>query len=173
VIESYKSIIKAYMLYWRLYGGGRALITSPYLHLSIVVTAICSPVWLVKGDGTIWPDAAINILPNIMGFSVAGMAILLALSNPETMKAITEEGRADSYFVETIANFFHFIFVQAIALLLAFIGKHYTARILSGLGTFFLVYSIMVGIAMAMQLLQTARVVNAAASLPENDKGEQ
>jgi hypothetical protein len=130
-----------------------------------LITAICSPIWYGSDGAKIWSDAAINILPNLMGFSIAGMAILLALSNPTAMRAITEDGEPRSYFTETIANFFHFILVQTVALILGFVGKHYSFVALSALGVLFLTYAILVGLAMAMQLLQTARIVNASSSL--------
>ena len=84
--------------------------------------------------------------------------------------SITEDGRADSYFIIAVANFFHFILVQTVALLLAIIAEHYTAPLLSFLGLWSLVYSVLVGLAMAMQLFQTARIVNAAAPLPDESK---
>lgn len=171
--EAYKELWRSYRLYWRLYGGWRAVLTSPYLHLALLVTAACSPIWWDNTKGAnIWPSAAVNILPNLMGFSIAGMAIFLAFSNESTMKAVTEDGEPESYFVITVANFFHFIFIQTIALFLGFIGLHYQCHALSAAGVFFLVYALAVAPAMAMQLLHTARIINAAESLPDKPPGE-
>jgi hypothetical protein len=174
MIEAYKDLFKSYRLYWHLYGGWRAVLTSPYLHFALLITAICSPVWYDNTKGAaIWANAAVNILPNMMGFSIAGMAIFLAFSNESTMKAVTEEGEPESFFVATVANFFHFILIQTIALLLGFVGLHYTHHALSGFGVFFLVYALAVSPAMAMQLFHTSRIINAAESLPDKQEGEK
>lgn len=105
-----------------------------------------------------------------MGFSIAGMAIFLAFSNRNTIKAITEDGEPTSYFVETVANFFHFIVVQTIALLLGFVGQHYTTIPLTAAGTFFLTYALLISPAMAMQQLHTSRIINAAETMPDKDE---
>jgi len=166
MIDAYKELGRSYRLYWHLYGGWRAIFLSPYLHLAIVITAICSPIWLDgKKGAAIWADAAVNILPNLMGFSIAGMAIFLAFSNSSTLRAVTEGGEPESYFVATTANFFHFILVQTAALIVGFVGLHYSGRPLSFVGVLLLVYALLVSPAMAMQLLHTARVINAAESI--------
>jgi len=166
MIDVYKELARSYRIYWHLYGGWRAVYQSPYLHLALVITAICSPVWLDNKNGApIWAGAAVNILPNLMGFSIAGMAIFLAFSNPNTMRAVTEDGEPESYFVATTANFFHFILIQTIALMLGFIGSQYVCKPLSFFGVLFLVYALLVSPALAMQLLQTARIINAAESI--------
>ena len=86
------------------------------------------------------------------------------------MKAVTEGGEPESFFVITVVNFFHFIFVQTIALVLGFIGQQYQHHALSGAGVFFLVYALAVSPAMAMQLLHTARIINSAESLPDDEE---
>lgn len=173
MIDAYGEFWRSYRLYWHLYGGWRAVLTSPYLHISFIITAICAPAWFCLKDGQkVWADAAVNILPNLMGFSIAGMAIFLAFSNRNTIKAVTEDGEADSFFVSTVANFFHFIILQTIALLLGFIAQHYTTIELAAIGTFFLTYALLVSPAMAMQLLRTSQIINAAESLPEIQNDE-
>lgn len=172
IIKPYKDLISAYQTYWQLYGGWRAVVTSPYVHVAIAITAICSPVWISLEGGKIWSDTATTILPNLMGFSVAGMAVFLAFAQPAALRAITEDGEPRSYFALTITAFFHFILVQAIALVLAFVGKFYVSIPLSGAGVFFLSYALLVGLAMAMQLLQTGRIINAASSLPNTSSDD-
>jgi hypothetical protein len=170
MIKAYVTLAKFYRTYWHLYGGWRALLVSPYFHLAVIITALCAPIWLDNSKATIWSGAAINILPNLMGFSIAGMAIFLAFSNANTMRAVTEDGDPESYFVTTVANFFHFILVQTVALVLAWIGLYYTCRVLSGVGVLSLTYALLVSPAMAMQLLNTARVINAAESIAPKKK---
>lgn len=167
--NGYKDLYQSYSIYWHLYGGWRELFTSPYFHFAIAVTVVCSPIWFTSSGARVWADSAVNILPNLMGFSIAGMAIFLAFSNPTTMEAITEEGEPESYFTVTVASFFHFILVQTVALFLGFIGSFYESALLSAVGVLSLSYALLVSPAMAMQLLRTASLINAAASLPKKE----
>lgn len=170
-MESYRDLREAYAIYWRLYGGYRSILRSPYFHVAILITMLCSPAWLNHQNLSVWPNAATNILPNLMGFSIAGMAVFLAFSSPKTVRAITEDGEPKSLFTITIANFFHFILVQTIALLLGFIGLYFQSCVLTGIGVLTLVYALAISPAMAMQLLRTSQIINAAESLPDTSDG--
>lgn len=164
-LRPYKELTNSFRTYWMLYGGWRALLTSPYFHLAVLITIACAPVWVYKPE--IWAAATVNILPNLLGFTVAGLAVFLAFSHPETMVAITEGGEPRSFFVSTVAVFVHFIVVQTLALLFGVVGQHFTNVFLAGLGTLLLVYAILGSLAMGMQLLHTSRIINAAFSLPK------
>jgi len=99
-----------------------------------------------------------------MGFSIAGMAIMLAFSHPESLRAITQKGKETSYFVKVSANLCHFLVAQIVALLCAVIRK-------SGLdwspfsyfGVLTLLYAVFVSIGAAGQLFNTAIIMNKAA----------
>jgi hypothetical protein len=113
-----------------------------------------------------------------MGFSVAGMAILLAFSDSKSLRAITQKGRSDSYFVKTVANLFHFLVVQTVALLLAILAKAFSCLpvpfpgyALSFYGLFALIYAIFVSVAAAGQLLNTATIINKAIWTPDPRTG--
>lgn len=113
-------------------------------------------------------------MPSLMGFSVAGMTVLLAFSDSKSLRAITQHGREDSYFTETVANLFHFLFVQMIALVLAILARAhptlptpFPAYAFFFFGVWTLIYAIFVSIAAAGQLLNTAMIVNKAVWLPD------
>lgn len=96
---------------------------------------------------------------------MGGMAIMLAFSRSSFFEAVTQTGRSDSYFMKAIANFFHFIFLQTCAVILVLVVRAYpTSLALSGLGFFVMSYAILVALAIAAQLLHTARIFNATAS---------
>jgi hypothetical protein len=162
--------------YWRLYGGTFAFFNSPYLFVAVVLTCLCHKLWAVRPIA-IWPDISFSVLPSLMGFSVAGMTVLLAFSDSKSLRAITQKGRSDSYFVQTVANLFHFLFVQTIALVLAILAKAFPwapvpvpGYILSFFGVLALTYAIFVAIAAAGQLLNTALIVNKAVWTPDPPK---
>ena len=119
-----------------------------------------------------WSQLAIDIIPSMLSFSLGGMAIMLAFAGAKNFEHLSQKGKPESYFIKVVANFFHFVLFQTFALFFAFISKSYPTDLISGIGFWFLSYSILVGIAIAGQLFNTARVFNSAASLPDNEKNK-
>jgi hypothetical protein len=72
-----------------------------------------------------WWDLAFEILPSTMGFSLAAFAVLLAFGNEDFLRVLSQrpQGKTKSALDGTSAAFFHFIFIQVLALLFAFVGK--------------------------------------------------
>jgi hypothetical protein len=157
--------------YWKLYGGWRAILRSHYIYAALIFTFVCYPLWR-PGAGTDWADASENILPNLMGFSIAGMAIMLAFSHPQSLRAVTQKGKDDSYFLKVSANLVHFLVVQVIAIFTAIAGKPLGCWPVAFFGVFTLLYAILLGIAAAGQLFNTARIMNTAAWLTEKSQSE-
>jgi hypothetical protein len=149
--------------YWNIYGGWKALVTSSYLHLALLITAALYPLWYNCDQSPAWVDLTVNIMPSLMGFSIAGMAVMLAFSHPQTLGVITE-GKEKSFFLGTIVNLIHFVVVQTTALTLAVVGKAYHHWVLNLFGTAVMIYAILLSIAAACQLFNTARIMNAAAA---------
>lgn len=152
-----------YSRYWKIYGGWRALLSSPYLYFAAIVTLICYPIWLSEEKLLrTWPQFCIDVIPSIMGFSLGGMAILLAFSHKEFLTAIREEGDESSLFMNAVVLFFHFLLIQVIAILLAVISKSYSSDILSAVGFYFTIYGILSALGIAAALFQIARIFNAS-----------
>ena len=150
--------------YWKLYGGWRALLFSPYFSAAFVLVIPCVGLWQ-PGASAEWADMSINILPNLMGFSIAGMAIMLAFSHPESLRAITQKGRENSYFLKVAANLCHFLVAQIIALICALIRKSgFDWSPFSYFGVLALLYATMASIGAAGQLFNTAVIMNEAAN---------
>lgn len=139
------------------------------MYAASLLTAAIFPLW-GRNDAAPWTDISISVLPSLMGFSIAALTVLLAFSDSKTLKAITQHGKTNSYFVKTVANLFHFLVVQTIALILAILAKAYVWWILSYFGVLALVYAIFVSIAAAGQLLNTAVIINKAVWTPSPDQ---
>lgn len=106
-------------------------------------------------------DILLTVVPALMAFTLAGMAIVLALSGKRFTTAIREGGRPDSLFMKVVALFFHFILVQAIGLFLAFFSRSYEAQDwLAGLAFFFGTYGVASAVAIAAMLLNVSRIYN-------------
>jgi hypothetical protein len=156
---AYEGIFNSLNLYWKCYGGLPALITSPYLHSALVITlTICWPAWWSSGGP--WFDISCSILPNLLGFTLAGYAILMSLGSDKFIRIISGNfgDNKVSPFMEANGTFVHFIIIQVLALLLGLIGKMADIKqgLLALVGVFFLVYSIMLGVAAGLAILNIA-----------------
>lgn len=108
--------------YFRAYGGLNALVQSRYFILAAVTSVMCwryftSPKW--------W-DIVLSIVPGLVGFSMAGVAIFVSLGSDSLRAVIAgkKKGESDeSPFMSFMAMFTHFIVVQLLALIAAFLSK--------------------------------------------------
>lgn len=109
--------------YFRDYGGWSALFASGYLRAAVVMAALGYPMWRVRG----WWETPINVLPDILGFSLGGLAVFLALSGDKFLSTITSEPTdpkaSISPYVRYANTFLHFIVVQLLALMVALVAQ--------------------------------------------------
>jgi hypothetical protein len=110
-------------------------------------------------------DLVVSAIPNLLGFTVGALAIVLAFSSAEIFKLLAEEGEPISYFMKLTANLVHFILVQVLALICGIIAKITDSRVMDVLSLFLLFYAVLVTFATALQLFLTAQVYNTHASL--------
>lgn len=157
--------------YWGLYGGWEALRKSVYIRLAILITIICFPLWSLTGsDGLRWPGIVLSVIPSMLGFSMGGMAIALAFSSSDAFNALAEDGDKKSTYLIVIGNFFHFILVQTIAIVLAIISIAIPNILFSIMGIFIFFYAVLTGVAMAGQLLRVSEIFNAVAGVRARQK---
>ena len=129
--------------YWKAYGGWKALGNSPYLHVSVVIGGICC--WRL---GSAWVQLAIDIIPTMMGFSLAGYAIMIASGEEgfrQMLSGTTPSDKAPSTFMVVNATFFHFVFLQFSVIIFALISKALECGawpVYSAFGWILLVYSL-------------------------------
>ncbi|MHC6050652.1 hypothetical protein ACYT84_02585 [Ralstonia solanacearum] len=118
--RSYQNVGNIFGRYWNAYGRWVAILTSPYLHVSIVLTVILSHLWIRGG----WWSDAIAALPTMIGFAIGAYAIVLGFGDERFRAVIMLRRNGDtSPYVKISASLAHFIVVQIAALLAAFIGK--------------------------------------------------
>jgi hypothetical protein len=109
--------------YWKAYGGYKALIISPYLRCAFVLTLLLFPLW-TKPD---WWNDVLSIIPSLLGFSLGGYAMWMAIGDDNFRKLISgedEEGETSPY-MEVNAAFVHFILLQMLSIILALFAKAY------------------------------------------------
>lgn len=164
-----------FKLYWRSYGGWIALIKSPYFWTAAILTGACHSYWsdVDMFEGRKTAQLAIDIIPSLMAFSLGGMAILLAFSSGRFIDAIREDGKPDSLFMEIVANFFHFLIIQTMALGAAFLTNAFpTSNWLAGAAFFLLSYSLTAALAASAMLLNASRIFNKLGGHPKKKEGE-
>lgn len=149
--------------YWKVYGGFRALFLSPYLHISLLLTFVCWVFWTNPKVSA--ADIAVGVLPNLLGFTVGALAIVLAFSSAEVFEIIAEKGEPRSFFMKLTASLIHFILVQVLALTSAIAAKITETPSLDVLALFLLFYAVLVTFAAGLQLFLTAIIYNAKASI--------
>jgi hypothetical protein len=120
--KSYSGVGNVLARYWIAYGGIRALLVSPYLHASLILTLIMAPYWLHQG----WWEIPLSVLPNVLGFTLAGFTIWLGFGDEafrQRMAAPPKNNGGTSAFLGISAGFAHFVIVQIMALIAAVLAK--------------------------------------------------
>lgn len=158
--ESCQKTRKTFGFYFSEYGGFQSLIVSPYFVISIVLTVSCSSFVAQAMDGTRSGVGIIfSVIPNILGFSMGGMAIVASLSTHGRFIKISE-GKEYSLFSMMMANFFHFVLIQCLAIIFCVLSSAYlNFGIFAYIALFLFFYSILSAVAIAGQLLNVSSVL--------------
>ena len=169
ILNNYqKSIFNSFALYWKVYGGIHALIKSAYLHLALLITFLLLPLWWhmeISERIVCWYTLCINIIPNILGFTLGGYAIFLAFGDKQFLKIIAETSENPNEitpFLKVNGAFIHFIIVQCCSLILAIIGNTWKLQygLIAILGVLLLIYSLLTALAAAFALLNLGNWYN-------------
>lgn len=157
--EQYQGIYDDLLLYCHSYGGWTAFVTSPYLHISIVITVIACPTYVCPKE-PFWYSLPLSVLPNLLGFTLGGYAILLAFGDDKFKSAIAskEPDGEPTYYMTMNGAFIHFILLQAITIIVAALGSIWVIKTgpLAWVGFCLFVYSVLSAVAAAMAVLNTA-----------------
>lgn len=111
MIRSLKSIFAAY-------GGWQSLRASSYLKLAIVLTVLSYGYIPEMG----WTKLAQSIFPNLIGFSIAAIAIITVIGDDGfrgKMAKISTIRDGESDMISIMASFMWFIWIQMTALIIS------------------------------------------------------
>lgn len=107
--------------YFETYGGARALVSSRYLHVALTLNVISVGRWTKPG----WWDEPLAVLPNMLGFSLGGYAVLLAFGDSSFRETLAgRSAKGASPFLVMNTTFVHFIVLQTLTLLFALLCKN-------------------------------------------------
>jgi hypothetical protein len=155
-MKQYASFAQVFYVYWAVYGGVRALVLSPYFHISLFVSAICYPLWWGSSEGA---NITLGAIPNILGFSIGAFAVILSFGQ-NSLALLKNPEETQSKYLGVVSSFVHFILVQSLALIIALIGRAWPLTVIGALGFVLLVYSIALAVAASMRLFRLARIYN-------------
>lgn len=160
LFEQYPGVICSIKSYWKSYGGSRGFFTSPYLHVSILLTILIlksnsSNLLFVKE----WIQLILSVSPSLLGLSLAGFSVFLGIGD-DVFKGIIrgpDQDGTPSPMMVFVASFTHFVLLHALVLLTAVIGKNclinsvlykvfsvwlFTYALVSVVATIFAIYTI-------------------------------
>jgi hypothetical protein len=117
----YRDLFEVVRRYWTAYGGSSELLKSPYVHITILLTCLCSGYWMSSA----WQDVAVSVLPNLLGFGVTGYAIWIGWGDEKLREILIdlEDDARGSFYVQISAIFAHFGLVQVCALVVSILCK--------------------------------------------------
>lgn len=97
------------------------MLKSRYLYFACFILGLTFGTWRSE----LWWDQVFSIIPNLLGFSLAALAIFLGAGSEKFRETISgeepEDGGAPSPFMAATATFTHFVIVQLLALTLAIV----------------------------------------------------
>lgn len=198
--KAYRGVQRAFQLYWRSYGGLKAVLASPFFHLSLILVLICYPLWWAGN----WWEKVFAIVPSLLGFSIASFTIFLSIGDERFRRllGVVRPGKEYSSLVSSASAFFHFILLQSIALILALIASaqpmaailevvreanRYVpavplfllivcAKVFRAAGALFLIYALLSAVAAMLNVFRITHIFSGFATnkfLKENEKSEQ
>ncbi len=148
-------------IYWEAYGGLAALKYSLYFWASVVLGTIITGKYLNDPNPWDWSSHVLNILPNILGFSLGGYAILVGFGDQEFLKILRgrDPDGTPSPYMEVNGAFVHFILIQAMCLIFAIFAESLsinTVLFVYWIGTTLLIYAVFSIIATTLAILNMA-----------------
>lgn len=110
---------KSIRRYFKGYGGWPAICGSPIFVFSLLVTALNYSNWIEPK----WVPHSFDMIPSLLGFSLGSYTILFSVMTGRLKRALksVKNPRGINYLEEINATFFHFIFVQIVCLMWAFL----------------------------------------------------
>lgn len=109
--------------YWHALGGLSTLLKDIHLYIAVGLTVLTLPIWLVP----LWWDLVISVLSTVIGFSIGGFSVVLALSNERMKGRLLKRNKftGRSPFLMFNSAFTHYILLGFLALMLALLCKAY------------------------------------------------
>jgi len=83
--KAYNDVCNNIRLYFQAYGRWKEAFFSPYLHVAAVLAILTPGIWARQG----WWDIPLGVLPNVIGFTLGGYAILITFGDERFKTLLT------------------------------------------------------------------------------------
>lgn len=178
--------------YWEASGGWHEIVYSKYTWGALAFTAVGFGFWLEPE----WWEVPLAVLPNLLGFSLGGAAILFGVIQPNVLRILRRKvGKSSaSVLSQFTAAFTDFVLVQAGALLAAIILKSAaffvatkTAsgnlefngglptrvfQVLSGFSWFLFIYAVMLTFATAIEVFRISDILQTLSAITDDESSD-
>ena len=118
----YTDLFRQINIYWKEYGGWSGFLSSPFVHVSAISTALYTMGYLSVD----WQNLALTALPTLLGFSLAAYTITFTLMGSALHRALSTaiDKKSGIPLIRTVnSTFFHVVIVQSIALIFSIMNK--------------------------------------------------
>ncbi|UNK78579.1 hypothetical protein MNQ96_13575 [Sphingopyxis granuli] len=118
----YTDLFRQINVYWKEYGGWLGFLSSPFVHISAIFTALYAAGYLPID----WHTLAITALPTLLGFSLAAYTITFTLMGSALHRALSAaiDNKSGISLIRTVnSTFFHVVIIQSLALLFSILNK--------------------------------------------------
>lgn len=118
--EEYLFLYKDFKDYIYYFGPLKDIFKTPYFHFSLVMAFITG---VFASEPSIWAEHALSMLPDVLGFSIGGYAIIITFGDNEFRKFLVKAKTSDGKSILMVINgaFIHFIMAQTLSIILAYI----------------------------------------------------
>jgi len=145
-------------IYWYAYGGKKALLNSPYVYLAFLIALVIRCSDAVTGANWDWSGKTLDVLPDLLGFTLGGYAILVGFGDKEFLNVLRGGGGngTSSPYMQVNGAFVHFILAQVIALLAALITNALNIQnsfLVNLVGSFLLIYALLTVVAATLAII--------------------
>lgn len=153
---------QSFLIYWKAYGGLKALYKSIYFFISIILSLFIVLLnYTFFDDQWNWCELVTSIIPYILGFSLGGYAFLVGFGNERFLNILCLKNNNEDYsvYMKVSASFFHVIFIQFLSLFFAVLSKalHLNNFILFDfIGIFLFLYAILTIVSTSFAVLNLA-----------------
>lgn len=167
--DSFNGVEQSFRLYWKIYGGLKDLVRSPYLYMAGIISIVAYPAWMQSDQSSGWWDSALSVIPSVLGFALGGYTMMLAFGGERFGKALAgSDGESDkpSPFMLLNGAFVHFIVFNVLAILVALVAKAWkvSSPSLNCIGFFLFVYGLLTAVATTFTILFMAEMFDLSAS---------
>jgi hypothetical protein len=129
-----------------------------------VSLAIGTAFYFTEDDGDPFSKMGLSLIPSMLGFTIGAMAIVISVASTSIFRHMAEEGEPSSYFMKLVANFFHYIVLQVLALLSCIVAERTCFAAVDALATVMTIYSMVQALAIGAMLFGMAKIFNSGSA---------